>query len=556
MSRAIRSRIRSSEFSGGMFDALVATVVINLLALAMPLALLQIYDRVIPNQAYGTTTVLIVGVGLAVVLEVFLRYGRSHLLGAAGARYEHQAGCAAFGHLLAADLAAFEQVGSGPFVERFNALQIVKDFYTGQAILTLFDMPFAALYVVLIWYIGGDIVYVPISVIAIYLLLALFSGRMLDTAVRADLDVEERRIGFLIRLLSGLQSIKSMGLEKGLTRRFEALQHEKSYLAASVDRVSTGLTDHGNTLAQICTVGVITAGAFAVMDGELTSGGLAACTLLAGRALAPLSNAAGSWARFQSIRVARDRVNSIFALPRNDVANDTGQHLDLSGAISLRRLVFRSSAKHQTILGGIDLDVPAGSAISITGPNGAGKSLLLTLMAGLATPSSGTVKLDGVPVSEIDLDSLRSQVVLLPQREVLFRGTVMENLTVFRPELEARALVVAAALGIGDQISRLPRGYRTQAGEGASQMLSRSLIQQIAIARALVVPPKILLFDDANSAIDGEGDQFVKDVLWHLKGRCTLVIVSHRPSILRIAERVYQLSEGGLEAEFVSTETL
>lgn len=545
-----------ATFAGHSFDAFVSTIVINVLALAMPLALLQVYDRIIPNESYGTTTVLIVGVALAVVLEALLRYGRSHLLGAAGARYEHRASCAAFEHLLNADLAAYERVGSGALVERFNAVNTVKDFYSGQAILALFDLPFSALYVVLIWYIGGNLVLVPIALMALYLLLALSTGQVLSICVRRDLAAEELRIGFLIRILNGLHSIKSMALEKGLGRRFEHLQFEKSVRAASVDRLTASISEQGTALSQICTVGVVAAGAFAVMDGELTSGGLAACTLLAGRALSPLSNAAGFWARFQTIRAARNRVESIFEMPLDRSGTEAARMADLTGAFELRGLAFRSSGDDRPILRSIDLKVPAGSAISITGPNGSGKSLLLTLMAGLGDPSAGSVEYDGIRVTEISRESLRDQVVLLPQREILFQGTIIENLTIFRPELEARAMLVADALGIGDQIARLPRGYRTQTGDGAAHILSRSLIQQIAIARALVVPPKVLLFDDANSAIDGEGDRFVKEVLRHLKGRCTLVIVSHRPSVLRIADRVYQLIDGQLDADSISPEAL
>lgn len=545
-----------AAFAGHSVDAFVSTIVINLLALAMPLALLQVYDRIIPNESYGTTTVLIAGVALAVVLEAILRYGRSHLLGAAGARYEHRASCAAFGHLLNADLAAYERVGSGTLIERFNALNTVKDFYSGQAILALFDLPFSALYVALIWYIGGDLVYVPIVLISLYLMLALSAGQVLSICVRRDLAAEEMRLGFLIRLLNGLHSIKSMALEKGLGRRFEHLQFEKTVRASSVDRLTASISEQGNALSQLCTVGVVAVGALAVMDGELTAGGLAACTLLAGRALSPLSSAAGFWARFQAIRAARSRVQSIFEMPIDRGGTDAARKFDLTGAIELRSLSFRSPDDDRSILRSIDLHVPAGGAISITGPNGSGKSLLLTLMAGLSDPTAGSVRYDGIRVSEINRESLREQVVLLPQREILFQGSIIENLTIFRPELEPRAMVVAEALGISEQIARLPRGYRTQTGEGAVHFLSRSLIQQIAIARALVVPPKVLLFDDANSAVDGDGDRFLKEALRHLKGRCTLVIVSHRPSVLRIADQVYQLGDGRLEADAISTEAL
>ena len=556
MVQSVQPRNRTAIFSGNFSDILVSTVVINILALAMPLALLQVYDRIIPNQTYGTMTVLIAGVGLAVLLEILLRYGRSYLLGAAASKYEYQAGCDAFDHLLDSDLAAYEQIGSGALVERFDALQTAKEFYSGQAILTLCDLPFAVIYVLLIWYIGGPVVYVPLLLIALYLAVVGYSSGALAHAVRAHLQTEESRIGFLLRLLNGWRSIKSMALEKGICRRFEKLQLEKSEKAADVDKLSTSLVDQGNTFSQISTAGVVTVGAFAVMDGMLTTGGLAACPLLAGRALVPFSGIAGFWVRYQSVRAARERVASIFDLPADPSGTGASQDVELTGAISLSNLQYRSSNNERVIFDGLDLEIHAGSAIGITGPNGSGKSLLLTVMAGLASPTAGSVTLDGLSIENIDRESLRRQVVLLPQREVLFRGTIMENLTTFRPELEPRAMLVAEVLGISEAISRMPRGFRTQTGEGTTQLLSRSLIQQIAIARALVVPPKIILFDEANSAVDGAGDQYVKDAFRRLKGQCTLVIVSHRPSLLRVADQVYVLADGQLDQDSVSTEAL
>ena len=556
MIQAVREWWATSVPSGNFPDIIISTIVINLLALAMPLALLQVYDRIIPNQSVGTLAVLISGVALAVLIEVVLRFGRSYLLGEAAARYEYRAGCAAFDHLLNADLAAYEKIGSGPLVERFDALQAAKEYYSGQAILTFCDLPFAAIYVFLIWYIGGSVAYVPVALITLYLLIVAVSGARLANSVRVHLEEEEARIGFLLRLLNGWRSVKSMALEKGICRRFEKLHLGKSERGAEVDTRSAALVDLGNSFSQFSTVGVVTVGAFAVMDGALTTGGLAACTLLAGRALAPFSGVAGFWVRFQSIKAARDRLASIFDLPAERSGSGKSEEVALTGAIRLAGLEYRSAGDDRAVLEGIDLDIPAGAAIGITGPNGSGKSLLLTLMAGLASPTAGSVMLDGFAIEDIDRQCLRRQVVLLPQREVLFRGSIMENLTTFRPELETRAMVVADLLGIGNQISRLPRGYRTQTGEGSAQLLSRSLIQQIAIARALLVPPRVVLFDEANSAVDGAGDQYVKDAFRHLKGHCTLVIVSHRPSLLKIADQVYMLSDGHLDSEAVSTEAL
>lgn len=550
MAETARSSKTLGQANWRFVDIVICTLIINLLSLAMPLAMLQVYDRILPNEAMGTAGVLIVGVATAVILEAALRYGRSHLLGAIGALYEYRVGLAAFHHLLKSRIDAFERVGSGVLMDRFNALQATRELYSGQAILSLFDLPFMAIFLFIIWKIGGILVIVPLAMIAFFALSTLLQGRFLSNAVNRQISVEEDRQGFLVGALAGRLSVKAMGIEAALQRRYEKLQHERELSANKVDLWSSTMFNQGAALAQFSTIGVVTLGALQVLNGDLTTGGLAACTMLAGRALHPLNNAVGFWTRFQSMRSAKRRFNGVFDLPLAHVSTDNAQlKPEISGAFSLKDVSFKFEDADKPLLHSIDLDMAPGEAIAITGENGSGKSILLSLIAGLSSPTSGSVSFDGVPAGSIDPLFLRERVVLLPQKESIFHGTILQNLTMFRPELADSALSVARLLGLEEMIDALPNGFRTQVGEGTATRLPRGVVQGIVIARALVNRPKLLLFDEPNSAVDNVADRFLKDMLRSLKGHCGLVIVSYRPSVLRIADRLYHLDDGQLHSD-------
>jgi ATP-binding cassette subfamily C protein LapB len=538
-------------------DTVLSSLVISVLSLAMPLALLQVYDRILPNESLGTWYVLVAGVGLALLLEVTLRYGRSYLLAALGAQYEYESGVAAFQHLLGSRIESFESIGPGVLVERFNALRIVRDFYSGQAIVSLFDLPFAAIYFILIWYIGGSLVLVPITLLLIFIAITALQGVALSSAVQRQIVAGEDQQSFLVGLLSDMHSVKAMALEGSVKRQYDWLQEKRALAGEAVDRRTGFMLSQGSAFAQLSTVGVVSWGVLEVLDGELTHGGLAACTMLASRALQPLSNAIGFWTRFQGIRAARRQFESLFQLEGvNEGADNALEEHTLSGRISLRGVSASFPGSDEPLLRNVELEIPEGSAISITGPNGSGKSVLLSIIAGIAKPTSGHVLVDGIEMEKLNPSCVRRQIVLLPQKESVFRGTILENITMFRPELEPRALAAARLMGINDQIDPLPLGFRTVVGEGTTTGLPRGLAQCINIARALVNRPKVLIFDEANSALDDAGDRLLKGVLRRLKGHCTLILVSHRPSILTISDHLYHLENGELAADSIATEEI
>lgn len=537
---------RQSKIPFGILDIIVATFFINLLSLAMPLALLQIYDRILPNQALNTLLLLVLGIGGALILEAILRIGRTYLSGWMGARFEHMAGCAALERVLSASINDFEKEGAGVHLERMSSLSTLKDFYAGQAIMTLFDLPFAFLFLALISYLAGSLVFVPIVLIALFALNAARVGYRLREAIADRMVADERRFNFIIEVLSGIHTLKSMAMETQMVRRYERLQETCARCDYRVTTFGSSAMNMGALYSQLTLFGVVGFGSMYVIDGNLTVGGLAACTMLAGRSMQPLQRAVGIWARFQSIQLARKKFREIFTLEAEAEDHLAPLSSAFKGKMELRNVGLRFVEDQPCLFSNVNLSIEPGQIIGISGDNASGKSSLLYLMIGAMRATDGEILLDGDNINDLNPESVRRTIAYLPQHGVLFNGTIIDNLTMFKPELEDKALRVASLLGLDDLVARMPHGYETKVGNGAADSLPRGIKQRIAIARALMTDPAVLLFDEANSAMDSAGDKVLTEFLAHAKGKRTLILVSHRPSLLRMADEVYDLKDGNL----------
>jgi ATP-binding cassette subfamily C protein LapB len=528
------------------FDVLAASFTLNLLALVMPIVILQTYDRIVPNNSRDTLLLLVVFVAGALVLDAFLRLGRTYVTGWAAARFEHRLGCSMARRLLSADLASFEHSAAGVHLDRMTAIDRLRDFYCGQSILVMVDLPFAFLFLGLIAYLAGALALVPLGVLIAFAVLAWKLGQHLRVAIENRSEVDDRRYNFIIELLTGIHTVKALGMEAQMVRRYERLQESSAASGIEVNMLSGRAQSLGalfSNLTMVLTAGI---GCLWVINGELTTGGLAASSLLAGRSLQPLLRAMGLWTQFQNVEVARGRVAEAMATPAEAPANLPAL-TPVDGALQLQKVHFAYDADGPDLFRGVDLSVPAGGAVGIRGANGIGKSTLLRLIMRLYLPTQGRITIDGHDLTEFDPASIREQVVYLPQQSVLFQGTIMDNLTGFRgDEAIEPALDMATKLGLDSVIARLPDGYQSRVGESGADALPGGIRQRIAIAHALARNPKVVLFDEANSYLDAAGDAMLRGVLEEMKGRTTLVLVSHRPSLLQLADELYEIKDGQL----------
>lgn len=526
-------------------DILTATLGINLLSLALPLVVLQVYDRIIPYAALPTLSLLVLGLSAVLILDVILKSARSYLAGWAGARFEHEAGVKAVRKLLGGDLRQVEATPAGVHLDRLSSVEPVREFYASQASLALVDLPFVVLFLGLLTYIAGSLVLVPIVLLLVFGGLAVGIGVQLRGALTNRATWDDRRYNFVIEVLSGIHSIKSLAMERLMLRRHERLMEscaKAGFRVAFLSNLAQGL---GSALSQITMAVVAAAGSLYVISGQLSIGALAACTLLAGRAVQPVLRALGLWTRFQAIRIAEERLAELDALDSEQVS--TGTSIEKIGGIELEKVSFSYAPDSEKVLNEISLRIEPGEMIGIRGGNGVGKTTLLWLLMGGLMPTNGRLRINGQDISELDLAALREKIAYLPQQAILFEGTAMDNITMFRGDgYLTQANELAARLGLDQAFAKMPDGYETKVGSTASSNLPGGVAQRIAVARAMMGAPELILFDEANTALDGPADARLTDLLMSHKGKATMIVVSYRPSLLRLADRRFDLAGGKL----------
>jgi len=547
------------KLTHGRGDIIFASGALNVLALALPIMILQVYDRIIPNDATETLLLLVIGVGIAVLFEACFRLGRSYLTARAGASFEHIAGCRALFRTLGTDIVGFEKDATGAYLHRFNAVENLREFMSGHSLLVFIDLPFAVIFLGLVAYIAGSLVIVPLILLGLFALVTLFVGRGLKQALDQRSVWDDRRYNFLIEVLTGIHTVKGLALEAQMVRRYERLQESTAASVRKVAIQNNMAQSLGAVFSQVTLIAVAAYGSVLVIDETLTIGGLAACTLLSGRALQPLLRAMGVWTHYQNIKLAQDRIRSVLELPQErpestifdekPTAANVLKEVNSACRLTFDNVSFGYDGVPEKLFKNVNAEFVANKTTAISGTNGSGKTSLLWLAMGLIKPHAGRVRLNGIDIAEQDPKIIRRQIAYMPQSGTVFQGTIMENLTMFRRgRLIDEALHQCKILGLDDAIKRLPKGYDTLIGDGAADSLPGGVRQRIAIARALVTKPKIILFDEANTSLDMEGDDILKNALVKIQDHSTILLVSHRPSLMKIAENGYRIKNNGLVA--------
>jgi ATP-binding cassette subfamily C protein LapB len=529
------------SLSGASGELVVSSLLISLLSLALPIAMLHVYDRVLAQSGLATFWALASAVVVALALETALRGLRARLVARVGGAWEARAHASAMQVLSRTPLSRFERSGAGLYLERLASIATVREAYSGAAFQALLDLPFCLLYIAMMAHLSPPLAAIPVLLASLYLAASLIVGRRLRRTVAGLAEGEERRFNMLFDVLSHIHTVKALGLEQQMMRRNERL----IIRCASARRALAALSGHGHGAALLlASVGaglVAGIGAIEVIEGRITVGALGACLLLNGRALQPLSAALTVFTRAEVLRGTAQRLAEITTLP---IAPPQPPLVAQHGEVRIEQALARRD-DGSTVLAGLDLVVPPGGIIGITARNGAGKTTLLRLVAGLAAPLHGRVLIDGVDLASVDPDSIPAVVAYLPTQAVLVRGTLLENLTMHRPGLIPQARAVAAELGLDAVAATLPQGYDTPLGEGGA-LLPRGAVQLIGIARALAPGPRVVLFDEANVFLDPAGDRAIHTLIARLRGHCTMILVSTRPSTLALAQRRYTLAAGQL----------
>ena len=534
------------RFRGLLYRMMAVTFALNLIALCVPLFVMAVYDKVIAGDSVQVLKVLVVGVGLALVCDLGLRVVRAHAMAYVAARVTSLVGAATLRQILFLPPAYTELASVGGQVSRIREFESAREFFTGPLATVLLELPFVVLFIVVIAWLAGPVALVPLAMLVVFLGAAwMLLPRLRENAARSS-RARSRRHGFLVQMLQNLRTIKQASAEDTWIERYRAQSAQAAYQNFRAAQLSFLIQTLAHLFMLTAGIGTIAIGTHMVIVGEMTMGALIATMALVWRVLSPLQIGFVTLARLEQIRHGVRQINQLmsFATER-DPTKPVPAGRRFAGGIVLTRVSMRYRADGEPALLGASLAVKPGELVAIVGPSGAGKSSVLKVIAGLYQPQAGSVLIGGLDIRQIDPVELRYSVAYLPQVCQLFHGTIAQNLRLAEPTAADQALEQACAdAGVLDDILSLPDGFDTRIGDRSLHMLPSGFRQRLALARAYLKQAPILLFDEPGQTLDEAGDAAFMAALERLKGRKTIVMVTHRPSHMRLADRVVVMQAG------------
>lgn len=530
-------------------QVIVAALFINLFAIATPMFVMNVYDRVVPTKAQETLWVLVIGVLTIFAFEFILRNLRGYFIDTAGRSADVIMASLIFQQILGIRMSA-RPPSAGAFANQLREFETLRDFFTSATMVTLVDLPFIFLFIAVIFIIGGPVAFVPLAAVPIVVGAGLILQIPLTRIVTKTARESAQKHALLVESIVGLETIKSLGAEGRTQRnweRFVGLTSHSSMKARTLSTLGMFIT---NMTTQLTTVAVVVVGVYLIFEGTLTVGALIACTILTGRAMAPLSQVAGIMTRFNQSMVSLRTLDKIMKMPVERPSGKSFVHRpNLKGAIEFKDVTFSYPEQEIAAVEGASFKIEAGERVGIIGKIGSGKSTVEKLILGLYEPQDGSVRIDGTDIMQIDPADLRRNIGYVSQDIFLFYGSVRENIAMGAPHVDDAAILRASRIsGVDSFISKHPLGFDLQVGE-RGESLSGGQRQSVAIARAMVRDPQILILDEPTSAMDkGSEDWFIarlKDTL----ERKTLIVVTQRVSLLSLVDRLIVMDNGKVVAD-------
>jgi ATP-binding cassette subfamily C protein LapB len=530
-------------------DAIAASFVINLIALATPLFVMNVYDRVVPNQATATLWVLATGICGAFIFDLLLKGLRSLCLDLAGKKTDLIISATLFERIVGMAM-KFRPARVGSYAQNIHEFQGMRDFLTSLTLTSLIDLPFTLIILLVIALLGGHLVWIPIIAFPLALGIGHFLQKPLTSTLERTMALGAERQSSLIETLAGLDAVKVNNAESERQYQWEHTIGTLSRLELRV-KVLSGLAMNITLLIQqLAGVAMICFGVYMIMDGVLSMGGLVACYMLSGRALGPLAQLSGLLTRYQQAKVTMVSVDQMMELPqeRNFDERPLSRQV-LQGAMEFRNLEFTYPNQQNLALRNINLVIRPGEKVGIIGRSGSGKSSLAKLLVGLYQPDGGSLLVDGVDIRQIDVSEVRHNIGYVAQDIQLLSGTLRDNLISGARYVEDEMVLQAAELaGVHEFASLHPQGYELQVGE-RGQNLSGGQRQNVALARALLLDPPILLLDEPTSAMDNTGEERLKQRLHGVVEKKTVILVTHRASLLSLVDRLIVIDRGQIVAD-------
>lgn len=530
-------------------DVLVASFLINVLGLATPFFILNVYDRVIPNNAFETLWVLSVGIGIVYLFSLLMQGLRGYFVDLAGQKASITMSSELFEKTLGMKMSSRpESVGS--FTNKIQQFDSIRDFITSLSITALVDLPFVVLGLLAIWYISGSVVIIHMVAIVVLIVYSILIYKPLKTSIEKSYQASSQKSAVLVESINGLENLKMLGAESKVQHDWEESVSHISRWGARSRFLSTSVNHVSTFVQSSCVVGVVIAGVYAISSGNLSQGGLIAVVILTRQAIAPMTQFVSLAARFHRAHTAYRTLKDLMKMDVERPAEASFLHRSsMRGELEFKNVSFKYQDQSIQALKEISFKIEAGEHVGLIGSIGSGKSTLGKILLGLYEPDNGIVTVDGTDIRQIDPTDLRHFIGCVPQDITLFRGTVRDNITLGHPDIDDEMIIRAADLsGVTGFIKNHAQGFDMQVGE-QGRNLSGGQRQTIALARAMLLDPPIMILDEPSSSMDARTENTMCKKLQPILKNKTLVLVTHRASLLTLVDRIVVLDNGMIRAD-------
>ena len=541
--RATMLRFRPLVLQGFGVSFLLA-----LLSIAVPLFVMGVYDKVVGAGSLDTLTYFAAGVSVAMVLEVVLRGVRARILAFIGARMDYIIGGAILRHILYLAPSYTESATVGSQIARIKDFETVREAFTGPVAVSLFELPFVTLYILVLFWLGGSIAFVPLIALVAFALLGAMLFPLTRSRVATATKAGSQRQEFLVEALSKMRALKFVGAEAAWLARFRDYSANAAMASFHTNQISALIQTLSQTVIVAAGIATIGYGVVQVLDEAMSMGGLIAAMILVWRVLGPLQALYLTITRIEQVRNSIKQIDGLMSLTtEREMTAKTKPVTRFDGRVSFSRVSFRYTAEGDPALVGTSFTVEPGEVCVIAGANASGKSTVFKLLIGLYQPQAGSIAIDNHDIRQLDPIELHQAIAYSPQSVDLFHGTIAQNLRLANSVATEEELHWAAdKAGVLDTLLALPDGFDTRLGDGRSAQMSGTLTQSLARARAYIKRSPIMLLDEPVTGLDFEGDQQFVRVVEEMRGTSTVFIISHRPGHFKLADKILLFEDGYL----------
>ncbi|MGB5917823.1 type I secretion system permease/ATPase [Arcobacter sp.] len=526
-------------------QVILVSLFINLFILATPLFTMNVYDRVLPNNAIDTMWVLFIGISFVMLFDFIMKILRSYFLGIASKRTDTIIANKIFNHVLNIKIDS-KPASTGQFVSRLQSFESVREFFTSATVAAFVDFPFAILFIIVIFYISGPLVLITLATVVLSIGTSWYMQRPLKSIIEKSVKEEQIKQTTLIETVTGLEIIKSVKAQNRMRTNWDQSVGKTVHYADKGQFLSQSITFFTAYIAQFSNIAIVAGGVYLAGKGDITMGAIIASMMLNGRTIAPVSQLVSLIMRYDKTMLSLNNLDEIMKMPVEKENKNYISRPNLNGDIEFKNVDFSYKESKYKILNNLNVTIKKGEKVAILGKIGTGKSTLLKLIMNLYEPTNGSILVDEVDVRQIDPIDLRSSIGVVPQEPFLFMGTIKDNITIGEQYVSDEELIsVSKIAGLDEFLGRHEAGFDLMVGERGDG-LSGGERQSVTLARALISDPNILMLDEPTNSMDSQTEKAFIGKLKNIIHDKTVIIVTHKTSILELVDRVIVLDNGNI----------